>query len=187
MTKSAFILLIVLIVCIKCQSPAKHQKERLKQSKIVKNNITCTDNYCEGTYFGAEFVDGSDIAHQFSNQMSEVVGDKLKELYGKGKYVKVNFAKIAMSTEGMGSGKVSYKLYIPFEKVSDKCLAYTSFDHVGGWNHEPELEKRKSQLNSVLLKGDKLEISDLKSTPEGLQEYWIQWRNKEVQEICENN
>ena len=47
-----------------------------------------------------------------------------------------------MSTKGMGSGNVIYKLSIPFVRVSEKCDAYTSFDHVGGWNHSPTLTER---------------------------------------------
>ena len=150
-----------------------------------KNEINCFDTGCEGAYEGPEFVDGSDIAHQFSNTMSGIVGDKLKELYRKGKYRKVDFPKIQMSTKGMGSGNVVYKLAIPFVTVKDKCEAYTSFDHVGGWNHGPALSKRKIQLSNSLMDGDSLHISSLKTTPEGLQEYWIQWRNKTTQANCE--
>jgi len=146
--------------------------------------ITCTTAACEGTYRGPEFIDGSDVAHQFSNEMARVVGDKLKELYKAGLYSRVDFSGIRMSTEGMGSGKVSYRLSIPFSRVDEKCLAYTSFDHVGGWNHAPALAARKNQLKSALLKGDSLYISDLKTTPEGLQEYWIQWKNKTIQAAC---
>jgi hypothetical protein len=35
------------------------------------------------------------------------------------------------------------------------------------------------------LKGEELDISKLKQTPEGLQEYWIQWKNKTKQKECE--
>ena len=89
-----------------------------------------------------------------------------------------------MSTEGMGTGNVIYKITIPFSKVKEKCQAYTSFDHVGGWNHEPALSGRKIQLKSVLLRGETLNISNLIRTKEGLQEYWIQWKNKEIQSDC---
>jgi len=149
------------------------------------SEITCTDGSCEGTYIGPEFIGGSDVAHQFSNEMCGDVGDKLKELYRNDKYSKVDFSKIKMSTKGMGSGNVTYSLSIPFVTVSEKCQAYTSFDHVGGWNHSPALSVRKNQLNSVLLPGESLNISDLKTTKEGLQEYWIQWKNKDVQAECE--
>jgi len=148
------------------------------------NQISCTNTSCQGTYLGPEFINGSDVAHQFSNKMSAAVGDKLKELYDEEKYSKVDFEAIFMSTEGMGSGEVTYKLEIPFSRVNTKCEAYTSFDHVGGWNHAPELQKRKKQLAPALMAGEELNISDLKRTEENLQEYWIQWRNKDRQREC---
>lgn len=150
-----------------------------------KTTFSCTDAGCAGTYIGPEFIRCSDVAHQFSNTMSWVVGDKLKELYSKKNYVKVNFSGIQMSTEGMnGVGDVEYSLYFPFEPVSSECQAYTSFDHVGGWDHTPELELRKMALKKAVLPGEELAISPMMTTPEGLQEYWIQWKNKEVQRNC---
>ena len=150
-----------------------------------KTVISCTDTFCEGTYTGPEFIYFSDVAHQFSNTMSTVVGDKLKELFKNKKYVKVDFSGIQMSTEGMNNfGDVEYRLYFPFESVANECQAYTSFDHVGGWDHAPELEMRKRALKKAVLPGEELEISALKTTKEGLQEYWIQWKNKEVQAAC---
>lgn len=153
-------------------------------SDTQESEIECDDDGCRGVYTGAEFIDGSDIAHQFSNTMSRDVGIKLKNLYDNGLYSKVDFSKVKMSTNGMGGGTVVYELDIPFVRVEEKCEAYTSFDHVGGWNHSPALKARKLQLSSVLLKGEKLDISELKVTPEGLQEYWIQWKNKSVQADC---
>lgn len=152
-----------------------------------KNVITCTDTFCEGTYIGPEFTNCSDVAHQFSNTMSDVVGDKLKELFKNKKYVKVNFSGIQMSTKGMNNiGDVEYKVYFPFEAVANECDAFTSFDHVGGWDHAPELEQRKKALKKAVLPGEELVISPLKTTEEGLQEYWIQWKNKDVQAACAN-
>lgn len=146
--------------------------------------IECSNNECFGQYKGAEFIDGSDIAHQFSNTMSARVGDQLKELFKKGQYSKVDFDNIIMTTKGMGSGKVIYYLNIPFKRVDTKCEAYTSFDHVGGWNHKPELNARKKQLKNALMDNQILDISNLKMTPEGLQEHWIQWKNKLTQSMC---
>ena len=154
-------------------------------SPLQDANIICTDNSCEGTYQGKEFIDGSDVAHQFSNTMSAKVGDQLKALYHSGTYSKVDFENIEMTTKGMGSGTVTYYLKIPFIHVDQKCEAYTSFDHVGGWDHTPALAARKEQLKSALLEGHQLYISDLKITKEGLQEYWIQWKNKITQVECE--
>lgn len=151
---------------------------------IDNSSIECSSNECFGQYEGAEFINGSDIAHQFSNKMSAVVGNKLKELFEKGEYSKVDFDNIIMTTQGMGSGNVTYQLKIPFTRVDTKCEAYTSFDHVGGWNHAPALEARKKQLNNALMNNQELYISELKTTPEGLQEYWIQWKNKVTQSMC---
>lgn len=117
--------------------------------------------------------------------MSAAVGDKLKELFKAGKYSKVDFKNIVMTTKGMGSGTVRYYLYIPFARTNNPCSAYTSFDHVGGWNHAPALTARKTQLQSALMKNQELYISNLKTTPEGLQEHWIQWRNKSTQSMCQ--
>lgn len=154
-------------------------------SSEPKTISSCTDAGCTGTYTGPEFIYFSDVAHQFSNTMSTVVGDKLKELYKKKKFVKVNLSGIQMSTEGMnGVGDVVYSLYFPFEPVSNECLAYTSFDHVGGWDHAPELELRKRALRKAVLPGEELLLSPLMTTKEGLQEYWIQWKNKELQAKC---
>ncbi|ADV49849.1 hypothetical protein Celal_2562 [Cellulophaga algicola DSM 14237] len=150
----------------------------------LDDTIKCSDNGCNGQYIGAEFINRSDIAHQFSNKMSAKVGDKLKELFKVGKYSKVDFDHIIMTTKGMGSGNVTYYLEIPFKRVNTKCEAYTSFDHVGGWNHKPALKSRKLQLKNVVIDHQELAISNLKTTPEGLQEYWIQWKNKVTQSMC---
>ena len=178
------ILILILFFCTACHS--KHTSNTNNKQPSEEGQIVCTDDYCFGIYSGKEFINGSDIAHQYSNKMSSAVGHQLKELYDMKKYSQVDFSNIEMSTRGMGSGTVEYVLKIPFERVTSKCLAYTSFDHVGGWNHKPALEKRKSELKSQLLKGDKLFISQLKSTKEGLQENWIQWRNKDKQKECEH-
>lgn len=149
-----------------------------------ETKIICDDSSCFGSYFGPEFVNGSDVGHQFSNSMSQKVGGKLKELFDAEKYCKVDFSNIVMSTMGMGSGSVTYALKIPFVSVAMKCDAFTSFDHVGGWNHKPVLSVRIRQLQGVLLEGEELDISALKTTTEGLQEYWIQWKNKSKQNDC---
>ncbi|WP_157766090.1 hypothetical protein [Aquimarina aggregata] len=162
----------------------KYQKKNLETQTQEKNRIECTENGCSGTYTGPEFINGQDIAHQFSNKMSGNVGDKLKELYREKNYKKVDFSSIKMTTQGMGSGKVVYYLFIPFTSVNSKCEAYTSFDHVGGWNHAPALNKRKRELEGVTLEGHTLDISKITKTPEGLQEFWIQWKNKKTQSDC---
>ncbi len=96
-------------------------KQNTSTADPNRNQITCTDTGCSGKYIEPEFVNGDDVAHQFSNTMSKAVGDKLKELYNKGTFVVVDFSAILMSTERMGSGKVIYTLEIPFKNVYDKC------------------------------------------------------------------
>lgn len=175
-----FLLLLIAQASISCNyinnpTPQIPQKE---------NSIVCSDHSCQGKYIGPEFTNGSDVAHQFSNTMSRIVGDQLKALYKEGSYTQVDFTNIIMTTQGMGSGQVTYYLSIPFKRVFNKCEAYTSFDHVGGWNHTPALPQRKTQLAILLPDNDQLNISDLNKTPEGLEEYWIQWRHKEIQSNC---
>ncbi len=127
---------------------------------------------------------GGRSSQQKGKRFELSIANKLKELFKIGKYSKVDFDKIIMTTKGMGTGKVIYYLKIPFKRVSTKCEAYTSFDHVGGWNHKPALEVRKKQLEQALMKSQRLDISELKTTKEGLQEHWIQWKNKVTQSMC---
>ena len=180
MLKQTFTYLLIVLTFLTCHNP---NNETVSQS-TTNSDIVCTVGSCEGIYSGPEFLNGSDIAHQFSNEMCLVVGDKLKDFYKNSKYSRVDFSKIKMSTDGMGTGTVVYKIVIPFETVKEKCAAYTSFDHVGGWNHTPALSARKAQLERVVIKGESLYVSELKRTAEGLQEYWIQWKDKELQAEC---
>jgi len=156
-----------------------NSNENNSEQVSKKNSIECSELNCNGTYLGPEFINGSDVAHQFSNKMAAKVGDQLKHLFATGNYSMVNFSKIKMTTKGMGTGNVEYHLSIPFKKVTRKEDAYTCFDHCGGWNHTPELDTRILQLNKAVKLGDSLAISPLLKTPEGLQEYWIQWRNRQ--------
>lgn len=166
------------------------KKSILKMYGLIKeqqtpNKISCNNSGCKGTYVGPEFDTNGDVAHQFSNKMSNDVGDKLKELFKNSEYSKVDIENIVMTTKGMDmKGDVTYSVSIPFIKVSNPCEAYTSFDHVGGWGHPPELDKRKTKLSKLLLPNDEFDVSDMIETPEGLQEYWIQWRNKDLQSNC---
>ena len=181
------LLLVLISIIILSYSNQKKETSKLELNNLPYKSISvlCYDNHCQGTYQGPEFINGSDIAHQFSNTMSAKVGDQLKALYNADKYSKVDFDNIIMTTEGMGSGVVTYYLKIPFIQITEKCNAYTAFDHVGGWNHAPALSQRKAQLKKALMKDHQLDISTLKTTKEGLQEYWIQWQHKIVQAECE--
>lgn len=160
---------------------------------------TCTDAGCKGEYRGPQFLksDGSDVAHKYSNTMSNYVGIKLKELYNRGIYVKVDLKNIVMTADpvqyGENYNQTHVTIDIPFIRVKNKCDAYTSFDHVGGWGHTHKinLSGRKSKLSTLLLPGETLDVSDLKMTHknvnESLNEYWIQWKNKTTQSDCVNN
>ena len=172
-------ILFLLLSFLQCKKTALDERRMLQS-----NDIVCNEAGCKGFYEDPEFINNQDIAHQFSNTMSSKVGEKLKELYLAKNFSKVDFDNIKMTTAGMNSGQVKYVLFIPFIKVESRCVAFTSFDHVGGWNHKPQLEERKLQLKNILMAGDSLQISTLKTTPENLQEYWIQWRNKDLQSDC---
>jgi len=160
----------------------------------VSEQPICSNSGCKGKYSGPEFNNQGDIAHQYSNTITQSVSKKLKELYGLGDYSKVNFDGIVMSTKGMGSGNVVYEIEIPFISTS-KCEAMTGFAHVGGWGHSPELNKRKREILSYIPKGesenmvldDELYVSELKKTKEGLEEYFIQWKNRKLQSDCSSD
>ena len=173
------------------EDTSSHIAERYK---YFIDTPVCNEKGCTGVYKGVEFVDeeymiklnltGTDIAHNYSNVMCKYVGNKLKELYNQGIYTKVDLKHIRMSTKGMGDGDgyVEYKVVIPFVRVKTKRQAMTAFDHSGGWGHRPAIEERKRQLlKGGIVKGKRLYISPLKKTPEGLQEYWIQWRHTKYQ------
>jgi len=150
------------------------------QSKAQNNEITCSDYGCKGVYSGPELISGSDVAHQFSNHMSTKVGDQLKALYREKKYVKVDLKNIIMTTKGMDNrGNVVYALEVPFLHVSDSCEAFTAFDHRGGWGHKITL----SSVENTFKNKKNLTITELNS-PEGLQEFWVQWRHKNWQPNC---
>ncbi len=161
-------------------------------NKSTSYNPVCNDFICVGKYEGVEFNENqskNDIAHQYSNVMCKAVGKQLKKLYLKEKYSKVDFNSIVMKTSGMGKGQnyVVYEIVIPFIRVKDSCDAMTAFDHSGGWQHVPELTNRKNELvcsSKNIVLNNKLTISSLQSTPEGLQEYWIQWQHAAFQKTC---
>lgn len=203
---SGFAVVFFLILTGSCESNAnkqmyasENQDEMFLDSShnlpftCIIDTPYCTDSACSGMYRGVEFVseryidrldlNGTDVAHQYSNKMCEYVGKKLKQLYRDSLYSKVDFNHIRISTEGMNgdSNYVEYKIYIPFKRVP-KNQAMTAFDHSGGWGHKPELKKRKHDLlssPSKIVKNKRLWVSRLFRTKEGLEEYWIQWQHTE--------
>ena len=196
MKKSVFIvsfLLFLGVILFSCINDKNKNNSHTKTLVSISETPVCSDKKCTGKYTGVEFnnqIEKNDVAHQYSNIMSKAVGDQLKKLYLESKYSKVDFDHIVMKTSGMGEGnnQVVYEIEIPFIEVENKCEAMTGFDHSGGWGHLPDIEGRKEDLlngktNIVLKKS--LDISPLKNTPEGLQEYWIQWRHSDYQKDCE--
>lgn len=173
-----FLLPLILFFVISCDESS--EKDKIDAFVASHSNIVCDDEGCRGTYVGPEYKFQSDVAHQFSNLMCDRVGAHLKKLYHSKKYRTVHMTEIEMSTKGMGSGNVEYKLSIPFLYAIDAEDATTAFDHAGGWGHAPELDARLSELRSTLLPGSSFEIRYLK-TSEGLEEYFIQWKHKEIQ------
>ena len=164
-----------------------------KQNREIKKDliIVCTDSFCSLNYSGPEFTiqkgEIIDTAHRMSNLISGEVGKKLKSLFDKKKYAKVDLKNIRMTSIDMDNlGSVKLEIFIPFKRVKNPCEASTSFDHSGGWDHGPEIEKRKKELSGIAV-CEKLEISPLIRTPENFQEYWIQWKHKDFQANCACN
>ena len=170
------------------------KKEEVKTTKVKPEKdlvMVCTDSFCKVNYSGPEFTihkgEIIDTAHRMSNLISGEVGKKLKNLYNKKKYAKVDLKKIRMTSIDMDKlGSVKLEIFIPFKRVKNPCEASTGFDHSGGWGHNPEIKDRKKDLSGIAV-CEELEISPLIKTPENFQEYWIQWKHKDFQENCACN
>ena len=175
------------LLLFSCSSP----KKKVKNSKIKPEKnlvLVCNDSFCSVNYSGPEFTihkgEIIDTAHRMSNLISGEVGKKLKRLFVKKKYTKVDLEKIRMTSIDMDNlGSVKLEIFIPFKRVKNPCEARTGFDHSGGWDHDPEIEIRKKDLSRIALCKE-LEVSPLIKTPENFQEYWIQWKHKEFQANC---
>ena len=176
------------LLIFSCSSP---KKEEVKNTKVKPEKnlvIVCNDSFCKVNYSGPEFTihkgEIIDTAHRMSNLISGEVGKKLKILFNNKKYAKVDLKKIRMTSIDMDNlGSVKLEIFIPFKRVQNLCEARTGFDHSGGWDHDPAIEKRKKQLLGIAV-CEQLEISSLIKTPENFQEYWIQWKHKEFQANC---
>ena len=62
-------------------------KVNLIESYTVKDNInttTISDKGFSGKYVGLEFDKNGDVAHQFSNKVTKIIGKYLKESYSRG-------------------------------------------------------------------------------------------------------
>ncbi len=178
------------LLIFSCSNPKKEVKNT--KTKPEKNLvIVCNDSFCKVNYSGPEFTiqkgEIIDTAHRMSNLISGEVGKKLKSLFDKKKYTKVDLKNIRMTSIDMNNlGSVKLEIFIPFKRVKNPCEASTGFDHSGGWDHDPAIEKRKKQLLGIAV-CEQLEISSLIKTPENFQEYWIQWKHKDFQANCACN
>ncbi len=177
-------------------TPGSNEEDGVSMDFVcIIDTPTVSDSAVSGLYRGVEFIhpkfiaqyqlNGTDVAHQYSNKICAYVGRQLKKMYLEGKYAKVDFSRIVLSTKGMGSGQnyVEYYVYIPFKRVS-KSQAMTAFDHCGGWGHPPEITQRKLDLKNGkarIVKNKRLWVSRKFKTKEGLEEYWIQWQHTKYQ------
>jgi hypothetical protein len=190
LTKISALTLSALLL-FSCSSP---KKEEVKTTKVKPEKnlvLVCNDSFCSVNYSGPEFTihkgEIIDTAHRMSNLISGEVGKKLKSLFNKKKYAKVDLKKIRMTSIDMNNlGSVKLEIFIPFKSVNNPCEARTGFDHSGGWGHDPEIEERKKNLSGIAV-CEELEISPLIKTPENFQEYWIQWKHKDFQANCACN
>jgi hypothetical protein len=178
------------LLIFSCSNPKKEVKNT--KTKPEKNLvIVCNDSFCKVNYSGPEFTihkgEIIDTAHRMSNLISGEVGKKLKILFNNKKYTKVDLKNIRMTSIDMNNlGSVKLEIFIPFKRVKNPCEASTGFDHSGGWDHDPAIEKRKKQLLGIAV-CEQLEISSLIKTTENFQEYWIQWKHKDFQANCACN
>lgn len=166
------------------------QTSTISVEKVVDSlspiyNIICSDSGCYGVYSGPEFDRSKpkieqDVAHRLSNAISKSVGEELKKLYQEKKYVKVDLENISMSTKDMdGLDDVVYEVNIPFIEVPNACDAFTAFDHRGGWGHS----KKERGVRKEFAKEKDVRIIE-KSTEEGLQEFWLQYKHKDYLIDC---
>ncbi len=191
MIKNSILLFTIYLILLSCEEEKlKNKIDKKKSEKINTKSIEliCNDSFCEVKYDGLEFINYNgeiiDTAHRMSNLISGEVGKKLKLLFDEKKYSKVDLNKIKMTSEGMDNvGDVKLEIFIPFKRVKKKCDAATAFDHSGGWDHAPEIEKRIKNLSEIAV-CKKLEVSKLIKTPENFQEYWIQWKHETRQADC---
>jgi hypothetical protein len=169
----------------------KNQSMETEEEKIPKpkyDSIRISDTGLIGYFKGPEFDEDGDIGHQFSNTVAKIVGQYLKEAYTNERYLKVNFNKLKITTKGLDQkDSVHYIMEMPFLKVS-KCKAFTGIEHCGSWNDQPMiiLDERMTELTTNLK--SKYSVGKMEQkfirTPEGLVEYWIQFKHKDYQKTC---
>ena len=147
------------------------------------DHIDVTEAGVQGRYEGPEFVlaaeaerlglRGTDLAHQFSNRVTDVVSSELRRRTSAGAPARVDLDGIRMTTDGMnGFGDVVYTLTVPIV-AADAETATTAFEHRGGWGHEPE---DPEGWQARVFKHPGAACSPVLRTSEGLTELWCQWR-----------
>ena len=162
---------------------------RNNDDKVTDVN-TISDKGFYGKYVGVEFDENGDVAHQFSNKVTRVVGKFLKESYSHGKYYKIDFTRTKITTKGLDlKGRVEFIIYMPFIKV-EECESFTGLVHCGTWVNQ------KSSILTIRLEDQLKKLTKISvglpnqgyfKTPEGYKEYWIQFKHKNYQTKCKKN
>ena len=180
---------IVMTSIISCDSKNVKKEGKLVSKGIIKPvlTISLTNKGFSGKYVGAEFDSKGDVAHQFSNKVTDIIGKQLKESYEKGEYLQVDFKNTKITTTGLDlKGKVEFVIEMPFLKV-DKCEAFTGIEHCGTWVNQNK-EKLDARLNEKLQNLKTLSVGEADKayfhTEQGYKEYWIQFKHKNHQSIC---
>ena len=184
-----FSIFIVLMTFISCDSK-NVKKESTTESKSNKKPIltsSISDKGFLGKYVGVEFEGKVDVAHQFSNKATDIIGKHLKKSYEKGEYLKVDFKNTKITTSGLDlKGNVEFVIEMPFVKVA-KCEAFTGIEHVGTWVNQNN-EKLDARLDEKLQNITTISVGEADKayfhTEQGYKEYWIQFKHKNYQTLC---
>ena len=160
--------------------------------KYLSNNETINTTSISskgfyGKYMGVEFNQNGDVAHQFSNKVTKIIGKYLKESYSRGEYLKIDLKNTKIKTTDLDlKGNVKFIIYMPFIKVN-KCDAFTGLIHCGTWVNQKSvildnrIETQLRKLKSISI--GKPDQGYFK-TPEGYKEYWVQFKHKKYQTNC---
>lgn len=184
-----FKLLALIVLTTSFVNSKNLNKTTFVETPIIKESIKTTsisNKGFYGKYVGVEFNENGDVAHQFSNKVTRIIGKFLKESYSRGEYLKIDFKNTKITTKGLNlKGNVEFVIYMPFIKVK-KHNSFTGLIHCGTWVNQ----------KSVILDGRiKVQLHKLKrlsvgstdqgyfKTPEGYKEYWVQFKHKKYQKI----
>ena len=194
--KNFFSITIFITILISCNLQEKNLQEKVDSKNNIKNVELNLKQFEDveilkidkegfyGKYVGPEFSKKGDIAHQFSNKTTKVVGKFFKKSYNSGKYLKIDFDNTSITTNGLDKkGKVEFIIKMPFITTS-KEDAFTGIAHCGTWVNQNNiiLDSR----NKTLLKNlNNISVGNNEqgyfTTPEGYKEYWVQFKHKNYQ------